>query len=366
MTAAAETADVVVIGAGVVGLACARALALAGRDVVVVERHPLIGSETSSRNSEVIHAGIYYPPGSLKARLCVTGKALLYAYCAEHAVPHRRCGKIIVASHEDQVSKLRGYQDLARRNGVGELGWLTGADDAALEPAVKAEAGALSESTGIIDSHAYMLALRGDLEAAGGMIAFGTEVAGLTRTPRGIRVHTDSLELESRWVINAAGLSAPLVAGWLVPNGPRAWYARGRYYVYEGAAPFSHLVYPVAEAAGLGVHVTLDLGGQARFGPDVAWIDEVSYDFDDSRRGDFEAAIRRYFPALDSARLHPGYTGIRPKISGPGEPAADFRIDEPVEHGVDGLVNLLGIESPGLTASLAIAELVRAQVLGSC
>ena len=362
----AETADLVVIGAGVIGLACARALALAGRDVVVVERHSLIGSETSSRNSEVIHAGIYYPPGSAKAGLCVAGKALLYDYCAERGIPHRRCGKIIVASREDQLTVLRGYQALARRNGVGSLRWLSRADVAALEPAVEAEAGVLSESTGIIDSHAYMLALQGDFESAGGMIAFGTEVGGLTRTERGIRVHTPGLTLDARWVINAAGLSAPQAAAWLVPDAPGAWYARGRYYVYEGVAPFSRLVYPVAEAAGLGVHLTLDLGGQARFGPDVTWIDTISYDFDDSSREYFESAIRRYFPALDSARLHPGYTGIRPKISGPSEPAADFRIDAPAEHGVPGLVNLLGIESPGLTASLAIGDLVRERVLGSC
>lgn len=353
-----ETVDAVVIGAGVVGLACARALALQGLEVVVLERHEQIGTETSARNSEVIHAGIYYPDGSRKAALCVRGKQLLYDYCADHAVPHERCGKIIVASNDDQLATLRQYQTQALANGVGELPWLTAADIAAMEPAVRAVAGVLSESTGIIDCHAYMLALRGDLEAAGGMIALGTAVQGLRPAGDGLLVATDAMDLQARRVVNAGGLAAPDIAAWVSADAPAAHYARGRYYSYQGRAPFSRLVYPVAEAGGLGVHVTLDLGGQARFGPDVVWIDGVDYRFDDSRRADFEAAIRRYFPDLDAARLQPGYTGIRPKISGPGEPAADFRIDGPAVHGVSGLVNLLGIESPGLTASLAIGEVV--------
>ncbi|MFU8817689.1 MAG: NAD(P)/FAD-dependent oxidoreductase [Pseudomonadales bacterium] len=361
----AESADVVVIGAGVVGLACAQALARAGRDVVVLERHGHIGSETSSRNSEVIHAGIYYPTGSSKAALCVRGKALLYRFCDDHAVPVRRCGKLIVASDPSQLATLRGYQQQAERNGAGRLAWLSGADVAALEPAVEAVAGVLSASTGIIDSHAYMLALQGELDAAGGMIAFRTPVTGLIPAPHGLRVSTADFQLDARWVVNAAGLHAPGVAAWLVADAPRAHYAIGHYYAYEGPAPFSRLVYPVAEAGGLGVHVTVDMGGQVRFGPDLVWIDSIDYGFDDSRREAFEVAIRRYFPALESRRLHPGYTGIRPKISGPGEPAADFRIDGPPAHGVPGLVNLLGIESPGLTASLAIAEAVVEQVRGA-
>ena len=361
-----ESVDVVVIGAGVLGLACGRALARSGRDVVVLERHGQIGTETSSRNSEVIHAGIYYPTGSLKARLCVAGKERLYRYCQERGVAHRRCGKIIVATSEDQVPTLRRYQQQSEHNEAGRLRWLRGDQVAALEPAVKAVAGLLSESTGIIDSHAYMLALHGDLEAAGGMIAFHTDVRALARTPDRLRVCTQTLDLEARWVVNAAGLQAPDVAAGLCADVPRARYARGRYYVYEGTSPFSRLVYPVAEAAGLGVHVTLDLGGQARFGPDVAWIDRVDYTFDDSRRAEFESAICRYFPGLERQRLHPGYTGIRPKITGPAEPAADFRIDGPGEHGVAGLINLLGIESPGLTASLAIAELVAQKVATPC
>jgi L-2-hydroxyglutarate oxidase LhgO len=357
-----ESVDAVVIGAGVVGLACARALAMTGREVLILERHLKIGTETSSRNSEVIHAGIYYPTASRKAELCVRGKAQLYHYCAEHAVPHQRCGKIIVASSHEQVATLRQYQVQARRNGVGDLPWLDAHEIAAMEPAVRAVAGVLSESTGIIDCHAYMVALQGDLERAGGMIAFGTEVQNLRIAARGIVVTTSDLELHAGCVVNAAGLHAPGVAGWVTPDVPLARYARGHYYAYQGSAPFSRLVYPVAEAGGLGVHVTLDLGGQVRFGPDVVWIDDVDYTFDDGRRDDFVAAIRHYFPDLDPQRLQPGYTGIRPKISGPGEPAADFRIDGPAEHGVQGLVNLLGIESPGLTASLAIADAVVASL----
>ena len=351
-----ETVDCVVIGAGVVGLATARALAFAGREVLVLERHGLIGSETSSRNSEVIHAGIYYPSGSLKARLCVRGKALLYAYCATHGVPHRRCGKLIVATSPEQSGILQGYQRQARMNGVGELHWLDEAGIEALEPAVDGHCAVFSPTTGIIDSHAYMVALQGDLEASGGVVALDTPVGALQVDNKDtVRVSTPGLDLLPRTVINAAGLSAPLLAA-NIGEAPSAFYARGRYYTLSGRSPFSHLVYPVAEAGGLGVHVTLDLGGQARFGPDVAWIEDVDYEFDDGNRAAFVKAIRRYYPALDEDRLQPGYTGIRPKISGPGAPAADFRIERP--H--PGFINLLGIESPGLTASLAIAELVAA------
>lgn len=361
-----DRVDAAVIGAGVVGLACARALARQGLDVVVLERHPQIGTETSSRNSEVIHAGIYYPTGSAKAALCVAGKQALYRYCEEHGVPFRRCGKLIVATDKSQIPVLQSYQAQAEANGVAPLPWLTGTEVMAMEPAVRAVAGVWSESTGIIDSHAYMLALQGDLEAAGGMLALGTEVLGMSTGAGGLTLRTSELDLAARWVVNSAGLSAPQVASWVTADAPRGWYARGHYYAYEGRAPFSHLVYPVAEAGGLGVHVTLDLGGQARFGPDVVWIDGVDYTFDDSRRAAFETAIRHYFPGLDARRLHPGYTGIRPKISGPGTAAADFRIDGPGFHGVPGLINLLGIESPGLTASLAIAERVAAVAGAPC
>jgi L-2-hydroxyglutarate oxidase LhgO len=357
-----ERVDVVVIGAGVVGLACARALALGGREVLVLERHAIIGSETSSRNSEVIHAGIYYPAGSLKARLCVEGKALLYRYCAEAGVSHRRCGKVIVATEPAHLAVLRDYQTQALRNGAGPLEWLDGAAVRRLEPEVRAIAGVLSPSTGIIDSHGYMLALQGDLEAQGGLVVCNTAVRGLMADRAGVRVMADGQDITARWVVNSAGLAAPELARQLVADAPQAFFARGRYYGYSGPAPFSRLVYPVAQAGGLGVHVTVDLAGQIRFGPDVEWIDGVDYRFDDRCRADFHAAIARYFPAVEFDRLMPGYTGIRPKISGPGDAAADFRIDGPGQHGVPGLINLLGIESPGLTASLAIAREVAARV----
>lgn len=350
--------DCVVVGAGVVGLACAARLAEAGRDVLVLERHGLIGSETSSRNSEVIHAGIYYPTGSLKAELCVEGKERLYAYCAEHHVPHARCGKIIVAVTDDQMTVLEGYRRQADANGVGVLEWLDAAAVHRLEPEVAAVGGLLSASTGIIDSHAYMLSLQGRLEAAGGMIAFNTPVAEVRAEGDALRLVAGGEVLHCRLLVNSAGLAAPALAATVHPAAPAGHYARGHYYGYSGKPPFSRLIYPVAEPGGLGVHVTLDLAGQVKFGPDVEWCERVDYSFDDRRKPAFAAAIRRYYPGLDEARLQPGYVGVRPKISAANEPAADFRIDGPDVHGVHGLVNLLGIESPGLTASLAIAERV--------
>ncbi len=354
----AESADVVVIGAGVVGLACARQLARQGREVLVLERQGLVGSETSSRNSEVIHAGIYYSRGSLKAQLCVAGKAALYRYCQAHGVPHKRCGKVIVATSRDQLAVLRGYQEQARHNGAGELRWLEAKEVTALEPEVSAIAGLLSESTGIIDSHAYMLALQADLESGGGIVALDTEVTSLSRSDECVLVHTQDLILRPRCVVNSAGLWAPGLAADVVSGAPPALYARGHYFSYAGRAPFSRLVYPIAEAGGLGVHVTVDMAGQVRFGPDVVWVDSVDYEFDESCKAAFVAAIGRYYPGLDQERLQPGYTGVRPKIVGPGQPAADFSIAGPDQHGIAGLINLLGIESPGLTASLAIADLV--------
>jgi L-2-hydroxyglutarate oxidase LhgO len=361
-----ETADCVVVGAGVVGLACARKLARAGHDVIVVERHDHFGGEISSRNSEVIHAGIYYPTGSLKARLCVQGKRMLYRFCEEYQVPFRRCGKIIVATRDSQRDALRGYQQQALANGVGELRWLERREVEAMEPQVRAVAGVWSDTTGIIDSHAYMAALAGDFEANGGMVAYKTEVLGAVPDTSGLRLQTTGGDIVARRVINAAGLDAPVLARRLSDRHtcelPNAYFAIGHYYTYAGRSPFSHLVYPIAEAAGLGVHVTIDMAGQTRFGPDVRWIEARDYSFDDRQRSRFAAAIRDYFPDLDEARLQPGYTGIRPKISGPGTPAADFRVLGPAEHGVAGLVHLLGIESPGLTASLAIAALVERAV----
>ncbi|RME65175.1 MAG: NAD(P)/FAD-dependent oxidoreductase [Alphaproteobacteria bacterium] len=358
-----EHVEAIVVGAGVVGLAVGRALALAGKDVLVVERHGGIGEETSSRNSEIIHAGVYYPKGSLKARLCRKGKEALYAYLKARGIAHRRCGKLIVATRPAQMERLAAIDRMARDNAVDDLSRLSGQDVRAVEPAVEALAGLLSPSTGILDTHAFMLSLQGDLEDAGGVMVPRTQVAAVRCDARGFIVATagaDATTVRADILVNCAGLDAARLARHIAGLGaahiPRAFMAIGHYYVFSGKAPFSHLIYPVPEPGGLGVHVTLDLGGQARFGPDVRWIDARNYDFDDSRRADFIAAIKAYYPRLDAARLHPGYTGIRPKIVGPGEPPADFRIDGPETHGVPGLVNLFGIESPGLTASLAIAD----------
>ncbi|MDH3712682.1 MAG: NAD(P)/FAD-dependent oxidoreductase [Gammaproteobacteria bacterium] len=353
-----ERVECVVIGAGIVGLAVAQALAQSGREVLVLERNAAPGEETSSRNSEVIHAGIYYPTGSLKAQLCVRGKQLLYAHCKEFAVDYRRCGKLIVATSEQQLAMLGDYQRQAALNGAGELPWLNAAQVADLEPQLRCLAAVLSPSTGIIDSHGYMLSLQMLLERHGGMLARDTAVSELQSASDGIVVRTPAMDLQARLVVNSAGLHAPQLARTIDPAAPAAFFARGHYYALSGAAPFQRLVYPVAEQGGLGVHVTLDLSGQAKFGPDVQWIDTPDYTFDSNNRKAFVTAIRRYYPALEESRLHPSYTGIRPKLSSRGEAPADFRIDGPRSHGIGGLINLLGIESPGLTASLAIAEQV--------
>lgn len=365
-----DKVECVVVGAGVVGLAVAAELARAGREVVVLEQHDCIGSETSSRNSEVIHAGIYYPQGSRKADLCVRGKQLLYRYCDQFDVPYKQCGKVIVAADQTQIDTVQGYIDKAAANGVDDLSWLSAAELAELEPEVACVGGVLSPSTGIIDSHAYMLSLQGELERCGGMIAFQTPVLEVRRprapaqqqtSSQALQVITADFELQADWFINCAGLHAPgLAAG--TPNAPRAYYAKGHYYAYSGRQPFSRLVYPVAQTGGLGVHVTLDLAGQIKFGPDVRWIDTLDYSFDESHFDDFVTAIRSYYPTLDEQRLHPSYTGIRPKIAPPEGGFQDFRIEGPRTHGVSGWINLLGIESPGLTASLAIAQEVASQV----
>ena len=359
-----EQVDVVVVGAGVVGLAAARALALTGREVLVLEALDAIGTQTSARNSEVIHAGIYYPQGSLKAQLCVRGKQMLYAYCAERGIGHRRCGKLIVATTQAQVAQLQGIITKAAANGVNDLVLLTREQARALEPALECVAAVHSPSTGIVDSHGLMLALQGDLENAGGLVAFHSSLASARITPQGIELTTlDGTQLRARTVVNAAGVHAPTFArrfeGMDPAHIPDEYYAKGNYFTLAGRSPFQRLIYPVPEAAGLGVHLTIDLGGQAKFGPDVQWVDSADDLVVDPARGDaFYAEVRKYWPALPDGALQAGYAGIRPKISGPGEAAADFKIEGPVTHGVPGLVNLFGIESPGLTSSLAIAERV--------
>ncbi len=360
-----ELVDAVVVGAGVVGLAVARALALAGREVIVVDAAEGIGTETSSRNSEVIHAGIYYPQGSLMARLCVEGRRLLYAFCDEHGVPYEKCGKLIVATTDAEAERLDGILARAERNGVEGMRLLSGEDARAMEPALACVAALHSPETGILDSHAYMLALQGDAEAAGAMFAFHAPVLG-GRAEAGAVVldigGAEPMTLSARTVVNAAGLHATAlataIAGMPRQMVPRTYYARGNYFTLAGRAPFARLIYPVPEPGGLGVHLTLDLGGQARFGPDVEWIDAIDYAVDPRRADVFYAAVRRYWPGLRDGALLPGYAGIRPKIAGPGEPAQDFVVQPPSAHGVAGLINLFGIESPGLTAAIALADLV--------
>jgi len=359
--------ECVVVGAGVVGLAVARALARSGREVVLVEAGEGIGVGISSRNSEVIHAGIYYPSGSLKAQLCVEGKQRLYAFCDERGVDYRRLGKLIVATDDSQCAALQRLLEQGRRNGVQDLQWLDAGQARALEPAVSCVAALWSPSTGIVDSHALMLALQADAEASGASVAFHTPLASARCTGQGFELHMGGAEpmtLSCRELINCAGLSAPEVAsrieGLPLQHIPQARLCKGSYFSFSGRAPFRHLVYPAPESAGLGVHMTLDLGGQARFGPDVEWVDQVDYRVDPNRVHGFYEAIRRYWPALPDDSLQPAYSGIRPKISGPSEPAADFVISGPLEHGVPGLVNLFGIESPGLTSCLALAERVQA------
>ena len=361
--------DTVVIGAGVVGLAVARALTLRGREVLVLEAADAIGTGTSSRNSGVIHAGIYYAAGSLKARLCVEGKALLYAYCAERGIGHRRCGKLLVATSDDQLPQLQMIIDKAAANGVHDLVVLTQAEAQAMEPHLTCVAAVHSPSTGIIDSHALMLSLQGDLENAGGMVAFNTSVTSAKVTPDGIELTmADGTQLLASRVVNAAGLHAQSLAhrieGLAAEHVPPAFFAKGNYFTLSGRSPFTRLIYPVPQAAGLGVHLTIDLGGQAKFGPDVEWVNSPDELTVDPARGDaFYAEVRKYWPELPEGALQAGYAGIRPKIQSPTEAARDFLIQGPQDHGVPGFVNLFGIESPGLTSSLALGEFVAGKFL---
>jgi L-2-hydroxyglutarate oxidase LhgO len=357
-----DEVDCIVVGAGVVGLAVARALALAGREVIVLEAAAGIGTATSSRNSEVIHAGIYYPANSLMARFCVAGRRALYPYCREKGVPHRNCGKLIAATNAEEDSLLAGIKRRAEANGVEGMRVLSAAEAIAMEPNLRCTSALHSPATGIIDSHAYMLALQGDAENAGAIMAFLSPVIGANVVRGGVEVAVGGSEpthLRCRLLVNSAGLHAPWLAGKIAgmpaDRVPTAYYAKGNYFTLSGRSPFSRLIYPVPVPGGLGVHLTVDLGGQARFGPDVQWIDDIDYTVDPARADSFYAAVRKYWPDLPDGALQPGYAGIRPKIVPPGKPAQDFVVQGPQTHGVPGLINLFGIESPGLTASLALA-----------
>jgi L-2-hydroxyglutarate oxidase LhgO len=358
-----DRVECVVIGAGVIGLAVARRLAQAGREVIVLEAAEGIGTVTSSRNSEVIHAGIYYRAGSFMARMCVAGKRALYDYCADHGIPHRNCGKLIVATTSKETEKLQSIRAHAEANGVCDMQTLSGEAARALEPALNCDAALLSPSTGIIDSHAYMLSLRGDAEAAGAAFAFRTPLLRARAAAGKIELDAGGeapMALECRLLINAAGLDAPATARGIegMPREliPQAYLAKGNYFSCSARAPFSRLIYPVPEPGGLGVHLTLDMAGQARFGPDVEWVDHIDYAVDPARAERFYPAIRKYWPTLPDGALMPSYSGIRPKIVPPAIASQDFVIQGPRDHGVDGLINLFGIESPGLTSSLAIAN----------
>ena len=359
-----EAVDCVVVGAGVVGLAVARAVALQGRSVVVLEAAHAIGTGTSARNSEVIHAGMYYPTGSLKARLCVQGNAMVYDYCQTHHIGHRRCGKLIVATTASQLERLDAIAHQGTANGVQGLVRLSRAQTLALEPELNCTGALLSTSTGIVDSHALMLQLQADLEAAGGILVLNCPVVDINAASSAIKLIVgDGTVLTASALVNAAGLTAPALAGRInglpVQHVPPAFYAKGNYFSLAGRSPFTHLVYPVPEAAGLGIHATIDLGGQVKFGPDVQWVDSATdLTVDPARSETFYAEIRKYWSGLKDGALQPSYAGIRPKLGGAGQPSHDFLIQGPADHGIAGLVNLFGMESPGLTASLAIAQRV--------
>jgi L-2-hydroxyglutarate oxidase LhgO len=365
--------DAVVIGAGVVGLAVARALAQAGREVLVLEKNTHFGEETSARNSEVIHAGLYYPEGSLKARSSVRGNHLLYSYCQEKNIAHQRCGKLIVATSPAQLSQLKALQNKARSNGCIPLEWRSKKELAVLEPELQAEAALFSPATGIIDSHGLMLALLTDLEAFGGQLVTANEVtSGSLHEGRKV-IQLQDFAIQANLVVNAAGLHAPDLARKLhgsQPWIPQPYFAKGNYFSLTGKPPFKHLIYPLPEAAGLGIHLTLDLQGRARFGPDVEWLtaanaDTLDYSVDHSRREAFSRAIRNYWPGLKTETLQPDYAGIRPKLCVPGSEAVDFQLLNEKTHGCPGVLHLLGIESPGLTASLALADIVVEQLLSN-
>jgi len=355
----AEQLDCVVVGAGVAGLAVGRSLARAGREVVVLESEAHAGMHASSRNSEVIHAGLYYPETSLKARLCVHGKEMLYDYCEAHRVNYRRLGKLVVAAEPGDIDRLHVIKDQATRNGVGDLALLSADEVSDLEPNVSCEAALLSPSTGIIDSHEFMTAMQADIEGGGGTVVFNSVVENVAAADDGLRFDSDGGAFVCRTLINAAGAWAQDLVGAVMGTIPQRYLAKGHYFACQGKSPFRHLIYPLPSDGGLGVHATNDLSGAARFGPDVKWVDAIDYDFDESCKVEFATAIRTYFPGLDEEKLVPAYTGIRAKLAGPGAAFTDFMIQGEAAHGLPGLVNLFGIESPGLTASLAIGEYVR-------
>ena len=361
----ADRIDCVVVGAGVVGLAVARALALAGREVLLLEAEHHPGTVTSARNSGVIHAGLYYAPGSLKARFCVAGNRALYAYCEARGVEHHNSGKLIVASGDDEERVLLNLLERAHANGVDGVRMISARQVRELEPEVHCTAALLCPTSGIVDQHPYMLALQGDMENAGGTLVCDCRVESLTRADAGFVVKTageSATEIEARFVVNSAGLGAVdllrRIETYPQARIPTMHLARGNYFTVAARSPFRHLIYPVPHAAGLGIHATLDLGKRVRFGPDVEWIDRIDYSVNAARASLFYAAIRHYWPALADGALMPDYTGIRPKLHGPGEPQPDFRIETAADHGLTGLVNLLGIESPGLTSALAIGDYV--------
>jgi len=367
--------DVVVIGAGVIGLAIARALALGGRAVTILEKNARIGEETSARNSEVIHAGIYYPSGSLKARLCVEGRHLLYDFCESRKIAHEKLGKLIVATHTGQDEQLGRLLRQAEENGVDDLRKMSRAEVAALEPELSTCGGVFSPSTGIIDSHQYMLALLGEAEASGASLARNAKVTGIDKTSDGFKLTVrnagEQVTLKARTLVNSAGLWATRIAGLVQGLAsrfvPETYLAKGNYVTLTARNPFHHLIYPVPEPGGLGVHLTIDMAGTGRFGPNVEWLSihdpaAIDYSVSPALTEIFAPRIAEYWPKVTAGMLAPGYSGVRPKVGGPQDPNADFRIEGPATHGLDGLVNLFGIESPGLTASLAIAERVKGLV----
>jgi len=376
-----ERVDCVVIGAGVVGLAVAREMALQGRETILLERESSFGTIASARNSEVIHAGIYYPKDSLKAKLCVKGNRMLYEYCRSHQVATRPYGKLIVATDPSQIDDLQALLYKAQNNGVPEIKMISGDEAKQLEPALNCVAAILSSSTGIVDSHAYMLSLLGGFEDAGGMVAYQSPL--ISAKPIGENASdgfelaiggADAMNMQTKLLINCAGMSAPAVAQKIVSLGndqiPKAYFAKGNYFSLSGKSPFNHLIYPIPEPGGLGVHLTLDMGGQAKFGPDVEWLyinaeEQIDYTVNPQRGEGFYAAVRRYWPDLKDQSLQPDYSGVRAKIVPPNAPAGDFCFNTPKDHGLEGLFNLYGFESPGLTSSLAIAKYLEEKIKSS-